>query len=392
MPAIPYKLTPVAPADTAWNGPEAEKNVTQTVNDLRALFAWVDPTGNPTAKASYKFPHHQVASDGSVGDANIHACQSIVAILNGGMGGASIPDGDRQGVYDHAAGHLKHANVEPAPLDKKSLAPRGRESRSVERRSSSSRIQIRTGDAGAITVDGYAARTEMPTTIKDWLGDYSETIARGAFSKTLHERDDVRLLVNHTGVPLARTKSGTLELEEDQRGLHAVATLDDASPGVAEVVSAMKRGDLDEMSFAFAAVRQEWNQDYSERRVTEAKLYDVSVVTYPAYPGTSAAIRAQAPSAPVQARLMAMAHELREGKVFSTATLGELSELLKALAQIDELTDEWQPRLAELVGLPNPDASEGDGSSDADADADADAGRAASLDLQLRRLQLLKLS
>ena len=118
-----------------------------------------------------------------------------------------------------------------------------------------------------------------------------ESIQPGAFKKTLSERADVKLLVNHDGVPLARTQSGTMELREDEHGLFVEATLDPENPRVKEINSAMKRGDMDEMSFAFAAVRDQFNEDYSERSIKEVKLYDVSVVTYPASGATFASIR-----------------------------------------------------------------------------------------------------
>ena len=90
---------------------------------------------------------------------------------------------------------------------------------------------------------------------------------------------------------MARTSSGTLELEEDQYGLFVRAELDPTNPTVAEVASAMKRGDLNEMSFAFAAMRDEFNQQGDERTVSEARLFDVSVVTYPANPWAGAKLR-----------------------------------------------------------------------------------------------------
>lgn len=152
-------------------------------------------------------------------------------------------------------------------------------------------IEMRDNGDGSVTLDGYASVTDSPYAVSDFLGDYTETISRGAFAKTLQERADVRLLVNHGGVPLARTKSGTLTLSEDGHGLRSVATLDAQNPTVQEVRSAMRRGDLDQMSFAFRATRQEWNKDYSERTISELKLYDVSVVTYPANPATTVGLR-----------------------------------------------------------------------------------------------------
>ena len=54
--------------------------------------------------------------DGKVGDANIRACVSGIAALNGARGGTNIPDADRKGVYNHSAKHLNSADIEPPPL------------------------------------------------------------------------------------------------------------------------------------------------------------------------------------------------------------------------------------------------------------------------------------
>ena len=112
--AIPYKATPTT--DVAWNGP---KTVASIPDDLapakmRAMFAYVDADADPDAKGSYKFPHHMW--DGKVGDANIRACVSGIAALNGARGGTNIPDADRKGVYNHLAKHLNSADIEPPPL------------------------------------------------------------------------------------------------------------------------------------------------------------------------------------------------------------------------------------------------------------------------------------
>jgi len=138
---------------------------------------------------------------------------------------------------------------------------------------------------------GYASVFNKPYGVRDSRGQYNETIKPGAFKKTLKEQDDVRFLVNHDGIPLARTSSGTLELEEDDYGLFVRAELDPSNPTVAEVASAMKRGDLNEMSFAFAAIKDNFDQNGENREVNEARLFDVSVVTYPANPWAGAKLR-----------------------------------------------------------------------------------------------------
>jgi hypothetical protein len=81
-------------------------------SDLRSVYAWVDPDGDPEAKSSYKFPHHHGVS----GPANIRACLAGIAALNGGRGGADIPEADRKAVYNHLAAHLRDADREPPEL------------------------------------------------------------------------------------------------------------------------------------------------------------------------------------------------------------------------------------------------------------------------------------
>lgn len=152
-------------------------------------------------------------------------------------------------------------------------------------------VETRDNEDGSLTLKGYASVFDVQYPVYDSRGSYMESIQPGAFKKTLSERADVKLLVNHDGVPLARTQSGTMELREDEHGLFVEATLDPENPRVKEINSAMKRGDMDEMSFAFAAVRDQFNEDYSERSIKEVKLYDVSVVTYPASGATFASIR-----------------------------------------------------------------------------------------------------
>ena len=149
--------------------------------------------------------------------------------------------------------------------------------------------------AGTVTLAGYASVVESPYDVWGGPADggWSETIATGAFDKTLRERPDVQLLVNHAGLPLARTKSGTLSLSADNKGLRVAADLDATDPDVMSLRPKVARGDLDEMSFAFRVLRQEWNEDYTQRRILEVNLHrgDVSVVNYGANPATAFAMR-----------------------------------------------------------------------------------------------------
>ena len=162
-----------------------------------------------------------------------------------------------------------------------------REVRQVER------LELRQSDDGLPMIEGYATIYNYGYDIGGGpdMGGFTEVIAPGAAKKSAKEAD-VRLLADHAGLPLARTRSGTLELESDDIGLRVRATLDPTNPAAQQVRSAMERGDVDQMSFAFRVVRDEWNRDYTERTISEVKLYDVSVVTYPANPATVVKLRA----------------------------------------------------------------------------------------------------
>jgi hypothetical protein len=109
------------PTDTGtWDGSAAQTALPTeegTATDYRAAYAWVDPDADADTKAAYKFIHHMISSDGTVGDASTVACSAGIGILNGGRGGADIPDADVQGVYSHLAGHLTDADLEPPELN-----------------------------------------------------------------------------------------------------------------------------------------------------------------------------------------------------------------------------------------------------------------------------------
>lgn len=159
------------------------------------------------------------------------------------------------------------------------------------------RLELRTTDDGAPVIDGYATVYEFPYNVMGgppygWV----ETIGRGAPDKSIAELDDVFTFFDHEGLPLGRRSAGTLELDSDKIGLHNTTMPDPRSQWSMEIVSRLERMELDAMSFAFQVTRQEWNDDYTERRITELKLFDVSVVSFPANPATVAQLRADAPA------------------------------------------------------------------------------------------------
>jgi HK97 family phage prohead protease len=157
---------------------------------------------------------------------------------------------------------------------------------------SCSELEFR-AEGDSVKVGGYAA---VFNSMSQDLGGFREVIRRGAFTHTIAGGADVRFLINHDGMPLARTKSGTLRLAEDERGLRIDATLDPTDPDVQRLIPKMKRGDLSQMSFGFRTLKDAWRQEGADqiRELHAVDLFDVSAVTYPAYQSTEVALRSLA--------------------------------------------------------------------------------------------------
>lgn len=163
----------------------------------------------------------------------------------------------------------------------------------IERRFLAKEVRLDTS-GGAPKIRGYAA---VFNTLSEDLGGFREQIATGAFTDALGS-SDVRALINHDpNHVLGRSTSGTLTMREDATGL-AVEIVPPDTQSARDLVELMKRGDVSQMSFAFTVGKedQQWTRDGSGpwlRTIKKvARLFDVSVVTYPAYPATSAAVRA----------------------------------------------------------------------------------------------------
>lgn len=238
-------------------------------------------------------------------------------------------------------------------------------------------------DGGMLSLTGYASVTDTPYEV----GFYTERIERGAFKRTLSEQPDVQLLVNHEGLPLARTKSGTLRLTEDDRGLKVDADLDPQDPDVMSLHRKMLRGDIDQMSFAFMATDQDWNDDFTERSIKAASIHrgDVSVVNQGANGSTVASIRSRETVLALQRigpdgvigglaewrDYTLLPLEDRAGKALSSTTMEVLSKVLELVQKSDDAGDQAIPMLAELMQVPNPNAQDthdADGAPKADDD------------------------
>jgi len=232
-------------------------------------------------------PHHGLAQDGTSGAADVAACKTGIAVLNGARGGAAIPADDRAEVYRHLAEHIREAGCEPPPLTSHT------EERPAERRTlSTASMGVTRSDAGAPVLVGYAAVFDQPTDAMAWYG-FREVVRAGAFANSII-KDDVRALLNHDpNLILGRNKSGTLRLSEDDHGLRVEIDMPSTSYA-SDLLASMERGDLNQMSFGFRTVRDRWTTNAASdeldlRELLEVELFDVSPVTFPAYPQTTVA-------------------------------------------------------------------------------------------------------
>lgn len=205
----------------------------------------------------------------------------------------------------------------------------------TERRMSVGGLELRES-SDELTLTGYASTFNQPYD----MGWYTERVAPGAFTRTLGRKPDVRLLINHDGLPLARSTSGTLDLDEDKRGLMVTARLDRSDPDVERLAPKMARGDLNQMSFGFRTISDIWEDDSSKRTLRELDLNDgdVSVVTYPANPHTAAALRAAGGSLTEALTAALAALEARNAPAADVAAL--LSRAVRSLTPSDDETDE----------------------------------------------------
>lgn len=187
-------------------------------------------------------------------------------------------------------------------------------------------VEVRQDDDGEFIFAGHAAVFDVPS---DELGGryyrFTEYIKRGAFRKALEEKQDTVYLYDHDGMPYARTTAGNLLLREDNTGLDVEAR-PPATTATKDLAMSMQAGNVRHMSFAFTCAEDEWTE-HNDGDVTIVRrdviaidrLFDVSAVTFPAYPQTDAAIRSKEQRAVAE----------RFGFEFSPMSTDHIEELLR---------------------------------------------------------------
>ena len=152
----------------------------------------------------------------------------------------------------------------------------------IEKRGGTLGVETRAADEKR-TLAGYAAVFDVSADIGGW---WIERIAPGAFAEAIG--GDVRALVDHdAGRVIGRTKSGTLRLSEDSRGLLCEIDIPNTTDGN-DLWELVERGDISGMSFGFRVTKQEWDEtgDMPVRTIQAVDLFEVSAVAFPAYDDT----------------------------------------------------------------------------------------------------------
>jgi HK97 family phage prohead protease len=224
-------------------------------------------------------------------------------------------------------------------------------------------LEVRDGDVAGNTVaiTGEPIVYNAPYSVRDALGTFDETMQPGVASELI-DVADARFLFNHDGMPLARTTSGTLSLTDSPSALRFSANLDLRQSLSQDLVVAIERGDVNQMSVGFIVAQDEWSSDWSQRSISKFQdLLDVSAVTYPASPTTSIQLAQRAMlMAPSESRarirkLYAIGADLKEGRVLSAddvtilagatealhrADDSDLAGVERSIAEIDEIIDQ----------------------------------------------------
>ncbi len=260
MPAIPIHHTDTS--DRAWDGPAAKAALNNDGDAAyyKQAFAWRDSDGDPKTKAAYKFIHHFVGADGNIGAASTVGCSAGVAVLNGGRGGTTIPDDDREGVWRHLAAHLKDADMEPPAL-KGAIG--------MERKQQDFKFQFKELSAETGVFSGFASVYN----VTDLLGDVVE---KGAFTKTIREHPTVTILWRHDA-PI-----GTGTLEDTDAGLVVRGKLTLEVQQAREALALAKDGAVTGLSIGFTTVKSD--EIDGVRHLREIRLWEVSMVPFPACP------------------------------------------------------------------------------------------------------------
>jgi uncharacterized protein len=210
------------------------------------------------------------------------------------------------------------------------------ESKEPEVRTNSVDFEVR-AEGDGMTFTGYASVFNSPS---EDLGGFIEYVAPGAFKRSLQSRNEVKLLWNHdSGEPLASLRGGTMQLVEDNRGLKVTAQLPNTTRG-RDIAELLRTKVIDSMSFGFNVIRDSWASDGKTRTLESVRLFEVSIVSFPAYEATVAQVRSAPtinPDELADALLKLESGEELDDK--SAELITDVVAKLKAQPEIEEVID-----------------------------------------------------
>jgi HK97 family phage prohead protease len=188
-------------------------------------------------------------------------------------------------------------------------------------------IELRAEGDGR-TFTGYAAVFNEPSLPLP----FTEIVQPGAFKRSLQSRNRMMLLWNHdTSNPLASTRNGSLQMVEDARGLKVTATLPDTTLG-RDIAELVRTGVVDAMSFGFSVKRDSWSADGNTRYLEDVSLYEVSLVSTPAYEQTSGTVSVRSTDGLSADALAVALQKLEEGEELDASQSEMMKDVIERLS------------------------------------------------------------
>lgn len=211
----------------------------------------------------------------------------------------------------------------------------GRSTSKQEQRIHATDFEIReTADGMSFT--GYAAVFNSDSEPLPFI----ERIAPGAFKRSLQSRNEVKLLWNHdAGEPLASVRGGTLRLTEDEIGLRVEATLANTTRG-RDVAELIRSKTIDSMSFGFSVIKDSWSSNGEVRTLEAVRLFETSVVSWPAYTATAGTISVRSASTGIDADQLADAlMRLESGEELEESHATLITDVVAKLTKTEEVQE-----------------------------------------------------
>jgi len=207
-------------------------------------------------------------------------------------------------------------------------------------------IELRAEGDGR-TFTGYASVFNQPSEPLP----FTEIVLPGAFKRSLQSRNRMMLLWNHdTSNPLASTRNGSLQLVEDERGLKVTATLPDTTLG-RDLSTLVKTGVIDSMSFGFSVKKDSWSTDGQTRYLEDVTLYEVSLVSTPAYEGTAGTVSVRSAVDEISADALADAlFRIESGEELEPEQGSLVANVISRLTKVVEVESEEEVQEEQVDG------------------------------------------